>query len=249
MGFTIKHNKSTSIIPANRVGCKAHNITEVLSSEAWKGRKCFLLGGGPSLKNFNFEFIKNELTIGINKAFIKYPSTVNYAMDDRFYNMVSSSSKKDIEKKNLHQQWIGYKGIKVFPKRSSKSVLDDSVYAVNVLPEIALSFNLGKGIWLGNNSGFGALALACCLGAIQIGLLGYDLKVDTIASKTHWHGGYENQPFNSFQRKLDRFKKCFEEFAETIAQQGILVTNLNLNSALECFPKDTIENFLKSTST
>ena len=248
MGFVIKHNKSTSIIPTKSMVCKAHNITSILSSGAWEGKRCFLLGGGPSLKDFDYNLIKDELTIGVNKSFIKFSTTINYAMDARFYDMVSYPSKKDIKKNNLHQQWVAYKGIKVFPKRSSKFVFDDSVYVVNSLPGTALSFDLSKGIWLGNNSGFGALMLAICLGCKKVGLLGYDLKVDSKAKKTHWHDGYANQDVNSFQRKLDRFRVCFEEFSTTIKQQGIEVVNLverSEDSKLTCFLKEDIKTFLE----
>jgi len=250
MGFVIKHNKSTSIIPTKSMVCKAHNITSILSSGAWEGKRCFLLGGSPFLKDFDFNLIENELTIGVNKSFIKFPCMINYAMDVRFYDMVSYSSKKDIKKNNLHQEWIAYEGIKVFPRRSPKFVFDDSVYVVNSLSNKALSFDLEKGIWLGNNSGFGALMLAICLGCKEIGLLGYSMMVDTKNKKTHWHNGYENQGFDSFQRKLDRFRVCFEEFASTIVQQGINVVNLvekSEDSKLTCFSKDSLKNFLRKS--
>ena len=260
MGFLINHNKikrnrlrhskSANHRSNRNMMCKVHYITEVLPSGAWKDKTCFLLGGGPSLKDFDFDLIRNELTIGVNKSFTRFPTTVNYAMDVRFYDMITCTGNvhtKNTDCKELYQQWLAYEGIKLFIKRSAKSKFDSSVYIVNNLGKKVLSLDLQKGIWGGNNSGFGALMLACALGATRIGLLGYDLKVQKKQKgiETHWHGGYGLGRAESFQSKLDKFKMCFEEFARAITKQGILVVNLNPNSALDCFPFDTIENFLR----
>lgn len=245
MGVFVKHNKSTQVIPIKRVPCKARYITDVLPTGVWKDQTCFLIGGGPSLINFDFSLIKDFPTIGTNKTFTKYSSTIVYAMDERFYSMVTYAQKA--EWKKLHQQWLEYKGIKVFARRSRKFKFDESVYVVNSLSNKTMSFDLKKGIYSGNNSGFGALMLAIGLGTTRIGLLGYDLKVQGKDGgiKTHFHEGYEYQSKSSFQSKLNAFRMCFEEFSSVIAQQGVEVINLNLDSALECFPKEDIKTFLR----
>ena len=255
MGFLINHNKlkrnriirtrPTNLRLNQNMTCKAPHITEKLPNGSWKRKTCFLLGGGPSLKDFDFNLIKDYLTIGVNKSFTKFPTTITYAMDARFHDMVTYA-KKD-EWKKLHQQWLEYKGIKVFARRSKKFKFDESVYIVDSLPNKTVSFDLKKGIYSGNNSGFGALMLAIGLGATKIGLLGYDLKVQGEGGKikTHFHEGYKFQSKSSFQSKLNKFRMCFEEFSSVITKQNISVVNLNLDSALECFPKNSIENFLK----
>ena len=81
MAITIKHNKGTNVIPIKKVGCKAAPLTDILSSKSWRDRTCFLIGGGPSLKNFNFNYLRQKLSIGINKSFTEYATTINYAMD------------------------------------------------------------------------------------------------------------------------------------------------------------------------
>lgn len=249
MGFLIGNNKlkrnkimrrrSTNRRLNRNMMCRAQRITEKLSNDSWKGKTCFLLGGGPSLKDFDFNVIKNYPTIGVNKSFIKFPTTINYAMDVRFYDLVTTG--------DLQQEWLNYKGVKLFLKRSAKFGFDSSVYVVNNLDKKTLSLDISKGIWGGNNSGFGALIVACALGCKRVGLLGYDLKVQKKQRgiETHWHGGYGLGRGESFQSKLDKFKMCFEEFAPTVSKEGIMVVNLNLDSALECFLKEDIKTFLK----
>lgn len=244
MGFVIKHSRGTRIAIHPTVKCKAPNITSVLSSTSWEGRRCLLIGGGTSLDKFNFELIKKELTIGVNKAFIKFPTTINFGMDTGFFDKVVDIHSKNHRNLFLAKAWKQYGGIKVFIYRP-KYKYDPSIFVVNDTTSLKLSFDLEAGIPGGNNSGFGALALAICLGATKIGLLGYDFLVDKKHRHTHWHGGYEGQDFDSMQSKLDKFKIPFTSFAEEIKEKNISVINLNENSALQVFPKDSLENFLK----
>ena len=65
---------------------EAKFITDVLNSDSWKGKRCFIIGGGPSLSDFDFDILKDELTIGINKTLIQFSPTLNYSMDKRFYD-------------------------------------------------------------------------------------------------------------------------------------------------------------------
>ena len=247
MGVVIRHAKSTKVVAVAERICLGKPIIEILSSDSWKGRRCFLLGGSPSMRSLDFDLIKDDLTIGINKAFIKFPTTINYAMDMGFFDKITYAQSNNSKSVELNQQWLNYKGIKLFLNRP-KFKLDSSIYVVTDTQEKVLSFDLAKGIVGGNNSGFGALMLAIALGATKIGLLGYSMKVDKTHKRTHWHDGYEGQKFETMQSKLDKFKDYFISWASLIESAGIKVVNLDPNSALECFPKESLEYFLKNYS-
>ena len=245
MGHTINHTKTTLIkIPVkNQKINPSRDITAIFSSKSWSGRRCFVLGGGLSFEGFDFSKIQNELTIGVNKSFINFLTTINYAMDTRFYDSVSSAGKTP-DSIELQEHWKNYKGIKIFLRRDKKFRFDSSIITVNSLPNKVLSLDLSKGIWGGNNSAFGALMLSIALGCKTIGLLGCDFYIDKERKKTHWHSGYKNQDIKSFPRKLESFKKCFEEFAFCIEKQGIKVVNLSEKSRLNHFSKMTLDEFL-----
>lgn len=246
MGYGFVINRLTKVIPTKlSITCRAKCITEVLPSCAWIGRRCFIIGGGPSLSGFNYSILDNELTIGINKAFVGYHAVVNYSMDPRFYDMVTYQSPTDPKVKMLHQEWLRYHGIKVFMRHNDKLKFDSTVYYVNDLGKVAVSFDLDAGIYKGNNSGCGALMLAIGLGCDKIGLLGYDMKIDKEHDKTHWHDGYDFGCNSSFHEKLDNFIDCFNEIADAISDHNIKVFNLNPDSKLTCFPKNDIDSFLK----
>ena len=214
-----------------------------LESLIWQNQRCFILGGGPSLTGFDFNTIKDENTIGINKAFTVFPDTkINYSMDLKFYKEIQA--RKTEEDKKLYNSWTDYKGIKVFLKTSNNFVFDKDIIVLNKLSQKAISFDVSKGVYAGSNSGFGALMLSISLGCKQIFCLGYDFNVDTVNKKTHFHSGYRGQTVENFSRKLERFRGNFEEFASNLKDNNIDIVNLNPNSALRCFRFDTIENVM-----
>ena len=219
------------------------DISEVISPDTWLNKRCLLLAGGTSLENFDFNRIQNELTIGVNKAFIKYPVTINYAMDYRFFDLVSVKPKSYEDEDHLYEKWLEFKGLKVFFRQSNKYRFNPSIITVKNLLYKVISLDVSKGIWGGSNSGFGSLMLAIALGATKIGLLGYDFYV--FGKKAHWHKGYHGQHLDSFPKKLLGFMDNFKEFADSIAKLGIKVVNLNEKSNLKCFPFDSLDHFLE----
>ena len=246
MGYTTKHSrlnrKTKQILRPSR----AKPITSILSYNSWKDRACYILAGGPSLHNFDFDSIKDELTIGINKAFTALPCTINYSMDPKFYNYISEPGISDSIRAELHQQWLDYKGYKVFLNNNSKRVVfDPSIYSVERLRKPILSLDISKGIYGGDNSGVGALMLAVALGACPIYLLGFDLQTDRETRASHWHKGYPKQELIDLDSKLAKFKRNFELIAPIIKASGIEVINLNENSALTCFVKKNSSHIRK----
>jgi len=246
MGITIKHVTSTKIIPRTRSqSCRAMEITQVIDSGAWKGRKkCFLIGGGPSLRGFDYSQLKGYNTIAINKSFLAYPQAdIMYAMDEQLWTGFTHSPNPEWVK--FRPQWKAYEGIKLFYKaQGTPFQFDNSVHYIKALNRNCLSMDLAAGIYGGTNSGYGGLMLAIALGCSDIGLLGYDFTCGTTNDKTHHHDGYVGQDATQLGKKLLEFKKCFIEIAPAIEAIGVSIINLNPNSALDCFKKDTIEKFL-----
>mgnify|MGYP002682074433 CR=1 FL=1 len=63
---------------------------------AWKGQRCFIVGGGPSLKGFDFGRLRGERVIAINRAFEACPTAdIMFAMDPRLYDWITSGQLGD----------------------------------------------------------------------------------------------------------------------------------------------------------
>jgi hypothetical protein len=90
------------------------------------------------------------------------------------------------------------------------------------------------------NSGAGAVALAAYQGASRVVLLGYDLQ--QTGGKVHWHGNHPAGLGNA--GSLHKWPAQFQKLAHSVS--GIKVVNATRQTALEVFPKMTLEEALCS---
>ena len=138
MGQIINH-KLASVIHTNTQNTSAKDISEILSTNSWIGKRCIVIGGGPSLTNFDRSTIKDELTIGTNKEFMFSSPTINYSMDYTFFELLNNNQRMDTEEIIMRRRWKEYQGIKVFLNQD-KGKFSDGIYTVNKI-EKELSWN------------------------------------------------------------------------------------------------------------
>lgn len=207
----------------------------------------FLFGGGPSLKGFDFKKVENYPTLGINKSFLYFPTTYLYFMDVSFLKNILEQKYKQVDDVGILDKFNAFKGQKFALENSKKyRVRPDITYLINTKRPV-ISYDINSGIYASNNSGYGALMLAIALGYMNIYLLGYDLSVSN--ESTHYHCGYHNVEYHNLKRRLERFIVPFNSVAPALKKENINVFNLNPKSALNCFPKITLEEALKGICT
>lgn len=194
----------------------------------WVGKRCFIVGGGPSLKNFDFVRIRREQTIGINRSFEYVPTDLLYFMDHDFYQQVREQD-----------AWKRFPGVRVAPSQPVTGLkFDETVYLVWRRLSPIVSTRLEDGVYAGTNSGLGAIMLAAAIGCKQIFLLGYDMKTE---GDTHWHPGYKNQTASTMDLLFKDYVRDFEVMAPLLAAAEVEIINLNPESGLNCFKKMNIE--------
>ena len=205
---------------------KAHDI---LTGRTWD-KECYIIGGGESLKNFDYSKLEGKFTIGINRAMEIYQSTIWYGMDVQFLKMIQ-------EEYISQEKWENFKGIKIFAKPQSGWIFDGDVFLVENSQTISESIE--DGIDHGTNSGYGALMLAVALGCKSIFLLGYDM---TVRESPNWHEGYLHQQELRIQKtRVERYIKGFETAFPKLTQLGVSVYNCCPDSKLDCFPKVAVD--------
>ena len=186
--------------------------------------RCFIIGGGPSINDVNFDLIKHEFCIGINEAFRlgTFINTWFFADSDIF-----REHRQDIEK--WPNRIVSCAGA---AKRHKK------IEYLERCREHVLCFEPKKIGFpsRGANSGASAINLAVREGFEEIILLGYDMKLD--GEKSNYHDYYKKQ---TQQQTYDKFKEVFEAIAKEIKAT---VINANPDSALECFPKCELKDLL-----
>lgn len=212
-----------------------NKITDVFSNGAWRKNRCFIIGGGESLRGFDFSRLDGELTIGINKAFQANPNfNINYAMDSILYESILTGPNAE--------QWKSFKGIRLFLTPMELKQFGPEVHLIRRILDPKISYDLNTGIYGGKNSGFGAIMLAVILGASPIYLLGYDMKVK---EHSHWHEGYPNRDIAEFNIRLAEYRQEIQNVLPILANAGFDVINVNKDSSLRCKSVDSIENVLK----
>jgi len=222
-------------------------IYEVLPDRSWKGKPCIVVGGGPSLVDFDWELLRGWRVIGVNRVYECFDPTIIFSMDTRFLRWIlggeyGEEAKKKFIASKAYKVWLCTYNCKLPPEIFIVKVWENYSRGFGAFPD-----TMRNGIGHGNNSGYGALNLAVCLGANPIYLLGFDMRyvktdpTDAMKFRTHWHEGHP-QP-----HRLDtvsNFMKWFQLAAIKAKEYGIEVINLNPSSALRYFPKMKREEIL-----
>lgn len=206
---------------------EAKKLWQSMPAGIWKGRRCFIIGGGPSLKGFDFSKLAGELVITVNRGFEAYPaSVINICQDARLWGWyengdLGAEAKLKFQQYKGHMTWLN---VQAFP-------YPEDIHVVDICHVSDFDFkSYVGGIPPHGNSGLNALCLAVCLGAKEIYLLGFDCK--GINGRTaNFHAGYPDSAEESV------YKSFIEEFNEVkhLIGSKSTVINLNPDSGIRCF--------------
>jgi hypothetical protein len=221
----------------------------------WEGEDVYVIGGGPSLRQFDWDIIRGKNTVGCNGAYLLGSDVVKFLVfsDFQWWDRIG----------RLKLPSFGGMVVACVPKlHSNKNPW------VHKMPRHGVMGFAGPGcgcnqcrrgeksLGCPGNTGGVALNLALHLGAQRVFLLGFDMKLAPMDEQTvrlaetlqkkfmgrpNWHDdryeGAQAQPY-------DRFKKEFERFAPSIprAFPGREVWNVTNDSALETFLKLSLED-------
>lgn len=196
----------------------------------WSGRRCFVLGSGPSMKVFDYSQLKGELVIGINRSFKEFEPSILLSMDKQFYQWEMWGKYGPDER----QRFLDLICEKVLVRNGA---VDSGFFGEMTLIKRAgmkeVSKSLSDGLTTGSNSGTCALGLAILLGANPIYLLGFDMK-DAEDGSTHCHNGHPNKPKCAKGDNYKRFLRHLKNYAPQMKKMSNII-NLNPDSALRDF--------------
>jgi hypothetical protein len=209
-------------------------MSEGLQEGAWKGRRVFILGGGPSLQGYHESVLSGEITLGLNMAFLHNP-TATLIYDKRLLDRIC-----------LTVEWANYRGIKLWLNSEEKALPPEDQHGAHQLHEFVPNpykkrwpTALADGLYRGNNAGAAGISLADALGAETIYLLGYDMSVESGRS-SNWHEEYPEE-WRAKESTMRAYRKDIERISPLIRAK---VVNLTPGSALEAFPKQSLVDVL-----
>lgn len=226
--ISIRNENIPTVVRSNvnvnlqRNGPKPISIIEPI----WEGETVYIIGGGPSLIDFDWNRLSGKKTIAINKSILSYPNAdAMYWTDSRVYGWNKSEIDKFKGPKYTIRHHVTYSSDVKVLRKGNKFGLDESK----------------DSICHGNNSGYAAINLAYLLGAKKIILLGYDMKNE--GTRGHYHNGYP-VPVTGNNIYKDQFIPGFQIIADQLKQKNVEVYNASMTSALTVWPKISFDKAL-----
>jgi hypothetical protein len=218
-----------------------------------KGKRCFILGNGPSLKRTDLSKLYGEYTFGLNRIYLLFPElgfattylvTVNQLVIDQCAAELAAVPA---------QKFFPWTTRHIFS--SARNVAYLRTYCVK--PQF--STDAGRSIWPGATVTFVAMQLAYHFGFEEVVLLGVDHSFTT-QGKPHTEVVSEGDDPNHFAP--DYFGKGFKwqlpdletsELAYRMARQafetvGRRIVDATLDGQLTVFPRVDYDSIFKCTS-
>ena len=185
----------------------------------WPESLVVCLGTGPSLTRADVTRVQGQRVIAINNAYQLAPwADVLYACDAKWWRWHQGA------REFLGRKYTLAPGIREYPE--VEALRNTGTTGLETDP---------SGLRTGHNSGFQTIGLAIHLGARRIVLLGYDMQGD------HYFGSHPDGTKPPFNRCL----AAFATLAEPLAQLGVEVLNCSRTTALNCFPRVSLEEALR----
>ena len=220
-----------------------HSDDPLIRDGAWFGQPAFIIGGGPSLKDFDFSRLEGRNVIAINRAVEFCDPDIVFSMDTRFIKWIKNGILGDAAR----AKWKDMRATLVFANTARNSTefphLPDRSVVLPVKAGGEFTTTLADGVGHGLNSGFGAVNLAICMGANPIFLLGFDMKGGEDGKQAWFHNGYPDQQSGDV---YNRFANAFEK-AVAGASGLPKIVNLCADSGLTCFERSEPEPWLDKT--
>jgi len=198
----------------------------------WAGANVVIIGGGDSLRSFDWRRLMPFMTIGCNDAYQLGPSvcTVCIFGDLNWYHRHCS------------------RGLKEFPNpvftNQPSLYIKSPDWVLAMAREKTGVANDGESLGWGGNTGFAAVNLALYLGARRVFLLGFDMKRSEDGERrSNWHDHNVGKPNDaSYKRFSDQFKKHGKQFFEKFP--GREIVNLGPDSNMNTFPKMKLDEII-----
>lgn len=178
----------------------------------WSDDPVYVIGGGPSLRGFDFSCLDGVL-LGCNKAAWAVDTPFMVSLDQHFVRVF-----RDRIADYVREGGTAY--LAVAPNNNDHKPIENAHYLYRTRNN-GLSHDPSR--LYGVHTGYAALNLAFLAGAKQIGLLGLDMQYDN-DGRSHHHEGYEWQNKES-PRYYDKWSRNFERAAVELREAGVEVIN------------------------
>ena len=224
------------------------------------GRRCFIIGNGPSLTVQDLESLKNEVTFATNRIHNLYGKT---QWRPKYYCCYDVKViKEDIDELIGNQyeadmNFLPWKAAKISGADSDKVsevkggwAKSTLFFRVRSFEEPGFSDDISKYVYKGGSITNGAIQIACYLGFNEIYLIGVDHNFPGgFKSRDSFHAdGIKPYSFDSSKgsEMFDFFTLWYQATRQYCDKNGIKVYNATRGGALEVFERVDFDDLLHS---
>ncbi len=207
------------------------NTYDRVPQDLVQGKNVFVIGGGPSLRNFDPVVLDGRCVIVTNEAFSMVPDARALVFVDIGW---WQNRKQDV--------------LETFTGRIIGRGPYRTMYQADNILNVA--FRSGD-YWSedprqlgGRNSGLAAMNAAILMGAKRVFLLGFDMK--PVEDRNNYHNRHPTSVGRNLHRYINIFLPEMVKASKRIEALGHIIINCTPGSALTCFPERTLEWVLKT---
>jgi hypothetical protein len=209
---------------------------------AHQGKRCFILGNGPSLRQTDLTRLRVEFTFGLNRIYLLFPElgfttsylvTVNQLVIDQCAPELASISTT---------KFFPWTSRKVFPKAS------DIVYIRNYCARPKFTNDVRRPLWAGTTVTYVAMQLAYHMGFEEVILIGVDHSFTTqgkphtaVVSEgddpNHFSSNYFGRGFKWQLPDLETSEVAYRMARTAFESNGRKIVDATIGGKLTVFPK------------
>jgi hypothetical protein len=209
---------------------------------AYAGKRCFIIGNGPSLNNTDLSKLQGEFTFGMNRIFLMFPelgfqTTFLVSVND----LVIEQSADDIRQLEI-PKFISWRS------RRHLEPAEDIFYLYSTYTGKKFSRNAAKRLWEGATVTYISMQLAYYMGFSTVILIGVDHSFttkgkpnETIVSEgddpNHFNPAYFGIGFRWQLPDLDTSEVAYHMAKQAFEGSGREVLDATVGGHLTVFPK------------
>ena len=208
-----------------------------------QGKRCFIIGNGPSLKHTDLARLKDEFTFGLNRIYLLFP--------ELGFNTTYFVSINDLVIEQCAQEIAALpipKFIAWHSNRHFQRIPEDLVFLYTTYTGMQFAYDLTRRVWEGATVTNVALQLAYYMGFRQVILVGVDHNFadkgkanETVVSQgddlNHFSPAYFGRGFRWQLPDLDTSEIGYSLARKAFQRAGREVLDATVNGKLMVFPK------------
>ena len=215
-----------------------------------RGKRCFIIGNGPSLKQTDLTCLQGEYTFGMNRIYLHFSesgfTTTYYVCIN---TLVIEQCITDIQRLNM-PKFLSWHSRHVFeiPESDSSYPENNTIFLHSTYTGPKFAQDVRDRLWEGATVTYVALQLAYFMGFDQVILIGVDHNYTTQGTPNttvvsqgedpnHFNVGYFGKGFRWQLPDLDISEIAYSMARQAYCQTGRQVLDATIGGKLDIFPK------------